>query len=152
MIYPYEFKYSNNHSENYKYLADFKCSGKETKNFLHLIKPQYNTIIGQYTNKKEINFDTFTIFKQQCPNCNNEIIESSCHNCCHDETCGLVNYVGVNIFYICFFFYYKRPQGCDDMVPVANLKNTCMGDVVIDGRIHHHTCPKCHYEFFTLEN
>ena len=150
MIYSCEFKYNNTHVESRKYLAHYK--DPETKNFLHHFTPKYNTIIGSYHNKKEIEFDTFTNFKQQCPNCNNEIIESSCYNCCHDETCGIVNYVGVNIFYINFAFYYKRPQGCYDMVPVANFKNLTIGDVEKDGRIHHHICLKCHYEFFTLLN
>ena len=150
MIYPCEFKYNNNHKEEYKYLADLKKP--ETKNFFHRFTPEYNTLIGSYSNKKEIKFDIFTKFKQQCPNCNNEIIESSCYNCCHDETCGLVNYVGVNIFTYFFACYYKRPKGCNDMVPVANLKNLTIGDVEKDGRIHHHICLKCHYEFFTLEN
>ena len=141
----YKYKGGNGYTSTFSDAKDIKFN-----NGIHKFYPGFNSVIGTYENEKEIWFDVFYKFDQKCPNCNHEIIESSCYNCCHNINCGKVNYVDIELG-LGTRFFYKYKSG-DFGVSIGNLGNTETFDELkrAGNRLEHHICKSCYYEFYTL--
>ena len=108
---------------------------------------KYTTIIGYYYNEDDHCFDVFRRFNKKCPNCKNDIFESSCYKCCHKSNCGKVNYghFSINILRLYLRFNYESENVSYDTL------NSCVFEK-IPSKLFHHICNNCQLEFFTLEN
>ena len=107
----------------------------------------YTSIIGFYYNEDGVLFKLFHGFNKKCPNCKNDIFESSCYSCCHKDNCGKVNY---GIFHITNMMLILKFNYCSDCVSYDTLNSSISTD--IPSKLFHHICNNCQWEFYTLRN
>ena len=140
----YTFKGRNDFTSDFQNKREIDCG-------MHYLNPNFNTIIGIYENKDNIKFDVFESFKSKCPNCESDIIESSCYNCCHDKNCGIVNYINISLGGFRTCFYYNYPEYAYS-IPIENLYGTGTFHKFKeqDSKMKHHICKNCYYEFFII--
>ena len=107
----------------------------------------YTSIIGFYTNEDDVIFKLLRGFNKKCPNCKNDIFESSCYSCCHKDNCGKVNY---GIFHIDNMMLILKFNYFSDCVSYDTLNSSISAD--IPSKLFHHICNNCQWEFYTLRN
>ena len=107
----------------------------------------YTSIIGFYNNEDDVIFELLRGFNKKCPNCKNDIFESSCYSCCHKYNCGKVNY---GIFHIDNMMLILKFNYFSDCVSYDTLNSSISANS--PSKLFHHICNNCQWEFYTLRN